>query len=343
MRITQVILSKQLGGAERIAEDLSNELSRRHDVQVILRRPPRRFAGLSHGGNIASQLDPSITVHEVGRLLRNSKIAGLIKKFRPDVIHTHLGHAGRALRAIGPDAPLVASIMGEYKTHCYDTHDLLICLANWQRQKIPRDFSGRVTVIPPFVRDREMPLQADTVALRRELGISDDAIVVGALGRFSPEKGFGTLLKAFKQAELNERILVLLGDGPLRSELEAMAPPNVIFAGWQTDPWTYYQMFDIFVIPSRYEPFGVVVLEAMQAGVPIISTRSEGPVETLGQDAGLLVDVDDTAAMADALRQLAASPDLRQELAKNGRRRLETYTADAIVPRIEAEYRSLLT
>lgn len=342
MRITQVILSKQLGGAERIAQDLSNELSRRHDVQVILRKPPRKLAALAHGGNIASQLDDAISVHEVGRLFRNREIAGLIKDFQPDIIHTHLGHAGRALRAIRPNAPLVATIMGEYKAHCYDAHDLLICLASWQKRTIPQDFPGRVTVIPPFVRDREMPSQADTAALRRELGISENTLVIGALGRFSSEKGFDTMLRAFAQADLSKCILVLLGDGPLRADLEAIAPPNVIFAGWQRDPWPYYRMFDIFVIPSRYEPFGLVVLEAMQTGAPILSTRAEGPAETLGDDAGMLVDVDDVPAMTDAFRQLTASPDLRRDLTDKGRKRLEDYTADAIIPRIEAEYRKLM-
>lgn len=342
MRISQIILSKQLGGAERHVADLSNHLADRHEVQVILRRPPRRYASLRHGGNIASLLRPEILAQEAGRLFRDRRIGQLIREFRPDVIHTHLGDAGKSLRAIEPSAPLVATLHGEYKDKCYRAHDALICVSEWQRRTIPNSFRGKIETIPNFIPDRAAPPESSLRALRRRLGILGESFVVGAIGRLVREKGFDTLLQAFARAGLGNASLLLVGDGPQRAELEALQSQDVIFAGWQEDPWPFYHLFDLFVMASRYEPFGIVVLEAMQAGTPVISTRAEGPAGILDDNTAVLVDCDDVDGMASALKRLVASPELRKRLGKAGERKAREYSIDAIVPRIEEVYRDLI-
>lgn len=342
MRITQIILSKQLGGAERHAAGLSNELAGSHDVQVILRRPPHRQAAVGHSGNIASLLDPRIAVCEVGSLFRNRRISRLINAFRPNIVHTHLGDAGKAVRAIRPNAPVVGTLHGEYKDKCYRAHEALICVAEWQRQTIPPQFRGRIETIPNFISRLPQPSAPAVEALRRELGMSHGGFVAGAVGRLAPEKGLDTLLDAFREAAIPESTLVLVGDGPERAALELQAPPNVIFAGWRNDPWPFYGLFDIFVLPSRYEAFGISLLEALHAGVPVLSTRSQGPGELLADGGGMLVDVDDVPGMAQALRHLASSPESRLRLAADGRRTAEAHDISAVVPRIEALYRDLI-
>lgn len=342
MRITQVILSKQLGGAERHVADLSNHLAARHEMQVILRRPPLRYASLRHGGNIASLLRPEILVQEAGRLFRDRRIGRLIREFRPDVIHTHLGDAGKSLRAIEPSAPLVATLHGEYKDKCYQAHDALICVSKWQRRTIPNSFRGKIETIPNFIPDRTAPPESSLKDLRRKLGIPDEHFIVGAVGRLAREKGFDTLLRAFARARLGDAFLLLVGDGPQRAELEALQSRGVVFAGWQEDPWPFYHLFDLFVMASRYEPFGIVVLEAMQAGTPVLSTRADGPASVLDDNTALLVDCDDVDGMASAMKRLAASPELRNQLGKAGERKAREYSIDAIVPRIEELYRQLI-
>lgn len=341
MRISQVILSKRLGGAERHVADLANELADRHDVQAILRRPARRDAGSSHGGNIAPMLDSRVTVQEVGGLLRNRQIGEALRDFRPDIVHTHLGDAGKALRAIRPGVPLVATLHGEYKDKCYRAHDALICVADWQRRSIAACFSGQITTIPNFIADRTPPTACELEGQRRNLGIPEGSLVIGAVGRLSHEKGFDTLLRAFRHTRLNHARLILVGNGPQRTELEALASPEVIFTGWQENPWSFYHLFDVFVAASRYESFGIAVLEAMQAGVPVLATRAQGPGEILDGGTGILVDVDDVEAMADALRQMCESRDLRDRLAAAGRNRARDYSIGEVVPRIEAVYRKL--
>jgi glycosyltransferase involved in cell wall biosynthesis len=343
MRVTQVILSKQLGGAERHVVDLSNELAKRHDVQVILRRPPRRYANLQYGGNISSMLNPGVLVQEVGDVFRNRRIRRLVRKFRPDIIHTHLGDAGKALGAIRPDAPLIGTLHGVYKDKSYRVHDALICVAEWQRRTITDTFSGRVVTIPNFILERLLPRPSDIQALRHQLEIPAETLVIGAVGRLAPEKGFDTLLGAFDRAGLKGASLILLGDGPLREELAARKSSNVIFGGWQTDPWPYLNLFDIFVASSRSEAFGIAILEALQAGTPVISTRAEGPSEILADGSGILVDIDDTEGIAEALRMLASSADLRMDLAEKGRKKAVDYSVELVVPKIEALYDEMIS
>lgn len=343
MRITQVILSKQLGGAERHVVDLSNELAKRHDVRVILKKPSRRYARLEYGGNIASLLDRPVAVREVGRFFRNHEIARHIRSFRPDIIHTHLGDAGKALRRVRTQTPLVATLHGKYKDKCYRAHDSLICVADWQRRTISPDYRGEVVTIPNFIPDRETVARARIDALREKHGIPPGALVIGAVGRLSPEKGYDLLLRAFKQASLSDAVLMLVGDGPLRQELVAAAPPNVIFTGWQADPWPYHNLFDVLAMPSRSEAFGIAILEAMRAGTPVISTRAEGPSEILADGSGILVDIDDAEGMAEALRRLASSAGLRRDLAEKGRKKTTAYNIGSVVPRIEALYREMVS
>lgn len=342
MRITQVILSKQLGGAERHVADLSNHLADRHEVQVILRRPPQRYASLRHGGNIASLLSPEILAQEAGRFFRNHRIGRLIRDFCPDIIHTHLGDAGKSLRATRPEVPLVATLHGEYKDKCYRAHDALICVSDWQRRTIPDSFPGKIVTIPNFIMARPQVQQPEIEALRARLGIAPNNTIIGSVGRLSPEKGFDILLRAFQLASLKDATLLLVGDGPERQHLESSGINDVHFAGWQNDPWYFYHLFDVFVLPSRYEAFGLSLLEAMQARIPVISTRSQGPSELLDDGTGILVDIDDVDGMASALKRLAASPALRKQLGKAGERKAREYSIDAIVPRIEKLYRDLI-
>ncbi len=341
MRITQIILSKELGGAERHVAGLSNELARSHVVQVILWRPAGRAAASGAGGNIARLLDPAIATAEVGRLFRNRHIARAIEAFGPDVVHTHLGDAGKVARAIRPSAPVVGTLHGEYKDKCYRAHDALICVADWQRRTIPAHFRGRIETIPNFVPKRPPPPPPDVEALRRELGIDDGRFVIGAVGRLAPEKGLDTLVAAFREAAIAHSTLVLVGDGPERASLEARAPAGVIFAGWRDDPWPFYGLFDLFVLPSRSEAFGLTLLEALQAGVPVLATRTQGPGELLAEGGGLLVDIDDVSAMAQALRHLASSPEDRARLAADGHKTAQAHDIGTVVPRIEALYRDL--
>jgi glycosyltransferase involved in cell wall biosynthesis len=128
------------------------------------------------------------------------------------------------------------------------------------------------------------------------------------LGQLKEEKNQGLLIRAFARLprELNARLMIV-GSGSLRSSLEDLAKAEgvsdrVTFAGYANDPWPYYGSADLFVLPSREESFGNVLVEAMHAGLPIVSTANTGAREILGDGTfGRLVPVGDDEALASAM------------------------------------------
>lgn len=137
-----------------------------------------------------------------------------------------------------------------------------------------------------------------------------------AVGALKSEKNYPLLLRAL--ARVRERVpasLLILGDGPLRSALEAQVAETglkdaVTFAGFETDPWPYYAAADVFVLSSDFEGFGNVLVEAMHASLPIVSTNCpNGPKEILEDGKyGFLVPTGDDQALAETLSNQLVSP-----------------------------------
>ena len=154
--------------------------------------------------------------------------------------------------------------------------------------------------------------------------------VVGQTGRLFKEKGYADTIDAFALllATAPNARLVLVGDGPEREELERRVAERrlsdfVTFAGWQMDIPSWLETFDIFCHPSRNEPFGLAVLEAMAARLPVVAYR-EGATPEIVVDGrtGILAEPGDIDGLATALECLAGSPDLRREFGKAGRQRV---------------------
>jgi glycosyltransferase involved in cell wall biosynthesis len=152
---------------------------------------------------------------------------------------------------------------------------------------------------------------------------SGDGLVVGAVGRLSPEKGYHVLLQAMRAVP--DVRLVLLGDGPQRPELEELAShlgiaERVTFAGWIEPPWAARWAFDVLVLPSFSEGFGLVVVEAMLANVPVIATAVGAVPEIVAdEETGLLVPSGDPDALAKAIERLLGDAGLRADYARRAR------------------------
>jgi glycosyltransferase involved in cell wall biosynthesis len=175
---------------------------------------------------------------------------------------------------------------------------------------------------------------------RAAAGLPADGLVVGAVGRIAPEKNFPLLLRALAAVRARgvAATAVIVGDGGDRPALDALAGDlalgdGVRFLGWRTDVADIVGLFDALAVTSFSEALPLVVLEAMSAGVPVVSTAvGEIPRVLDGGDAGVLVPSDDTAALADAVARLAADPDARRALGAVGRARVEReYSLDAMV------------
>jgi glycosyltransferase involved in cell wall biosynthesis len=173
-----------------------------------------------------------------------------------------------------------------------------------------------------------------------------------AAGRLVEQKGLDTLIRAYAAAApgLGGRKLLLAGDGPERGRLESLAGSlglngNVVFLGSVGRARVAELMHgaDVFAFPSRYEAFGVAMLEAMAAGAPVVAARAGGIPEFAvdGQNA-LLVPPDDEAALADALTRLAGDVELAARLAAGGRTQAKRYAWETIAGRYESVYRRVL-
>jgi glycosyltransferase involved in cell wall biosynthesis len=156
-------------------------------------------------------------------------------------------------------------------------------------------------------------------------------------------QGFAQIAGQFPTAHY-----VIAGDGSLRAELEAAAQTlnladRVHFLGWRSDPYAIFAALDLLLAPSLWEGFGLVFLEAMALGVPILSTRvSAIPEVVIDGETGWLVPPRDPDAIAAALRKALSDPALLRARGDNGRRRLETeFTVQAMVDHTLAVYRGL--
>lgn len=143
---------------------------------------------------------------------------------------------------------------------------------------------------------------------RHKFGLSEDSWIVGSVGRLHPDKDPKTLIKGFARAlpELPAgALLVMIGDGKLLQPLEALAAEltisdSVLFAGKVTEARRYFRAFDAFALTSDHEPFGMVLLEAMAAELPIICSDCGGGPEVVG-DTGDLFPFGDADALAERL------------------------------------------
>jgi glycosyltransferase involved in cell wall biosynthesis len=204
-----------------------------------------------------------------------------------------------------------------------------------------KGYTGPLAVIPQFGVDPDIFKPPERLR-------SGGTFTVGFVGRLVEEKGGALLLDALAQIDDSWQ-LVIIGDGPERSVLEAQAKrlhladritfgtlPSVQMPG-------YYQGLDTLVVPSLTrenwkEQFGRVIVEAMACGVPVIGSSSGAIPDVIG-DAGLVFPEGDTHVLADCLRQVMYTPDLRRRLADQGRRRvLEQYTQAQVAAQTVAVY-----
>lgn len=170
---------------------------------------------------------------------------------------------------------------------------------------------------------------------RAQLGIAEDALVLGIFSIFGPFKGQALLLQAMPrilEAVPNAHLL-LVGDGDIRDELEHLTADlhleqHVTFAGFRRETLPFYRALDVYVMASTQEPFGLVTVEAMACEKAVVGTNSGGTPEIIvEQETGLLVPPSQPEALADAVITLLRDPARCRDMGKKGRQRvLEKFT-----------------
>jgi glycosyltransferase involved in cell wall biosynthesis len=329
----QVILSRGFAGSERAAAETCNALCGEHDVALVLRRDDRAKGGAS----IRDHLDPRVDLIDVPPLwFTRERLRCAVQRWRPDVVHTHLRRGTRYVAQIRPAAAHLCTVHISINGPHYLRADGIICMTEWQLATITSDYRGRRFLIPNSLVPEPRLGPARVRELRAELGAADGEFVIGGVGRVVPGKGFDVLIRAFEQARLSDAKLVIVGDGRELGRLRTLAGPNVRFTGYRPDAKVCFQAFDLFVSPSRREPFGRVIIEALDAGTPVVATDVAGPRDIARHFPLELVPPDDGAALAQALRRAHARP--RTRLALD----LSEYHVDNVARRILEAYRQTL-
>jgi glycosyltransferase involved in cell wall biosynthesis len=185
---------------------------------------------------------------------------------------------------------------------------------------------------------------------RRELGLCEDEVAVGVIGHLSPVKGHADFLQAAARvsAQAPRTRFVLVGDGPLRAALEALATSlglgtRVVFAGTRADMPRVLSALDVVAVPSHSEGMSNALLEAMAMALPVVATRVGGnPNVVCDGVTGRLVAPRDPSALARVLLDLVADPAARQSLGRAARRHVaENLSLSGMVRRYEELYRGL--
>ncbi|MBI4229550.1 MAG: glycosyltransferase family 4 protein [Planctomycetes bacterium] len=271
----------------------------------------------------------------------------------PAVVHSPQGHvfaSGGSIPGVS-DRPLLRRVFYAVERVSTAWTDRILALtAPDAAEQIALRLApaGKVDVIPNPVPD-EFFLPMDARAARSALG-ADGAPLLGIVGRLAAEKGHRFLFGAVRRLarDLPGTRLAVVGDGPMRFELEASVREagldgRVVFAGLRDDVHRILSGLDVFVLASSYEGQGVVLLEAMAAGVPVVATRVGGVPGVVrdGTD-GLLVPYGDEEALAGALRRVWSDRALRERLVESGRERARAFAAGRIAADLGNLYRRVL-
>jgi glycosyltransferase involved in cell wall biosynthesis len=333
MRIAQVMLGKGFGGAERSFVDLCHALVRRgHDVLAICetRAEARKHLASTSGIAIAS-----VTVRGAWDPLARWRLRRLLAAFGPAIAQMHLA---RAAHLAGPAArslaiPTLAKTHNYVNTKYYRAIDHLVATTRKQHDYLRGQGIAEhaLSIIPNF----------SAIAPRLHAPLPEDGTLRAvAIGRMVHKKGFDVLFDALARAQARglDLQLALAGDGPesdaLHDQLAALGVrESVKFLGWQHDVTTCLDAADVFVLPSRDEPFGIVCLEAMARGIPIIATSTDGPASVLDHTTAILVPPGDPEALAEGLREIARNRPAATSRARAAQQRFECAYSETVVVR----------
>lgn len=293
-------------------------------------------------------------------------LCGVIKARDVKILHTAQYHAnlyGR-LAARKTDVPCVVSSMHSVYTrdrkinrriinHLLSRYcDRIIAVSGAVRDdilKYDRVSGDKVEVIHNGI-DLERFAGSGPAAAKREFGIPMEAPVIGTIGRLVREKGHKYLIEALSIVlkKFPETRLMLVGDGPLRADLDSLARAfgvhkNVIFTGMRADVPDMLASTDIFAFTSLWEGFGNALLEAMAAGKPVVISDLPSFKEITGTEKiGFTAPVGDSAALAGHLLKLLADPGLCKEFGRNARKRAALFSIQSTVKAYEKLYLEVL-
>ena len=268
MKILHIMLSKRFAGSEKYLIDLINFQSHNHTCYLIKNKNNK-----SH--EIYKNLDKKIKVFEINNFIKFFSVNWIINKIRPNIVHTHLGQAGRSIiKRIF--FKLIATVHMNYIEKYYSKHDALIVSNETQKNEILKKTDKKIKKIYLWGKTNVINTPIET-NLRDQLGIPKHAFVFGSVGRFHYQKGYDLILDAFKKINNSEVYLILIGHD--YQDFLSHKKENIFILPHQYNPKNYYKIFDCFIMASRWETFGMTLVEAMEMELPIITSIHQGNLD----------------------------------------------------------------
>jgi glycosyltransferase involved in cell wall biosynthesis len=258
--------------------------------------------------------------------------------------------------------PLVASQRLAVEKEVLETAERIVATSPQEKQHMRTLVSqqGNIDIIPCGTDIRRFG-SVDRDTARAALGIDPDAKVVLYVGRFDPRKGIETLVRAVRESQFfgDEKLKLIIGggstpgnsDGRERDRIEGIVKELgmgecTVFPGLlkQEILPNYYAAADVCVIPSHYEPFGLVAVEAMASGTPVIASDVGGLQFTVvNENTGLLVPPQDVAAFSNAIDKILGNPEWRAALGKAANMRvMSKFSWDGVASQLDSLYTELL-
>ena len=388
LKILRLIARLNIGGPARHVVLLDHGLRERgHRTRLIHGSVGEGEGSLEHLANEFDV--PVCKIADLGRRLSVfsdvrafGRVLALFFREVPDVVHTHTAKAG----ALGRLAALLFNATRRRRRRCVVVHtfhghvlegyfgpvaervvrvlertlalvtDRIVAISPIQSRDLATRFRigspAKIVTIPLGLQlDTLLTLEPGAADDREELSIPRDDVVIGFVGRMVAIKSLPTLITSFAgivQQQANVT-LMLVGDGPLRREIEALAlrlgvSSRVRFCGWREDLARVYATMDICALPSLNEGTPVALIEAMAAGRPVVATRVGGVPDVVDDGkTGLLVPAGDVESLTTAILGLARDAETRRRYGAAGREHVKLrYTVDRLIQDIEQLYASAL-
>jgi sugar transferase (PEP-CTERM/EpsH1 system associated) len=368
IKIAHVLDNFHLGGLQNGVVNVINGLDQERFVHTV--------CCITHLGDSRFKVRRSdVTYHELQKGPANDvympfKLARIFRKEKPHIVHTrNWGAIDGIFGALLAMVPIIVhsehgrdtSYMNSeprrrvlMRKFLFRTVDLVFTVSEELRTYFHR-LTGfaydKIRVVPNGVDLQRF--DATSLSLggkRKEIGLKEDDFVIGCVGRLDPVKDHLTLLKSFAALATHyERLrLVIVGDGPLRQDLEIYVRDNglkgkALLLGARRDVTELLRLMDVFVLPSLSEGMSNTLLEAMACGRAIIASNAGGNPQLISGKSGLLFPVRDSAALSSLIQQLIRAPERRVQLGSAARKRAEAeFSLDAMIDRYASLYINLM-
>lgn len=343
-------------------------LQKGYEVHVISFVPWELEGVRVHTVNMEEMVNRS-SLAKLGYLFAVSRVRKLIREIKPDLVHAHYATSYGLLGALTGFHPFIVSVWGSdvfsfpkksplhrmMLQYVLGRADAILSTSKVMAEETAL-YTKREVLITPFGVDTKIfrPLATDPLSLSDPQ--KGEALVIGTVKRLEEIYGVDVLIHGFKllRDRLPDRNLVLriAGDGRLREKMVALTrqlgiAEHVQFLGYVRDREALVRTinsFDIAVIPSRQESFGVAAVEVEACGVPVVVTNVSGLLEvTVPEVTSIVVEKDSPTQIADAVERLIKDVELRRRMGENARQLVvDNYDIEDNFQKVEEIYRQFV-